>query len=57
MGFFSNLFKGSQTEKAENNQEYVEYLLKQLEKAKEEKEEALKKEKDLVSELQGKLEK
>ena len=53
MGFFSNWFKGLQKEEQTNNDEYVEYLLKELEKAKTENAQALEKEKRLMAQIEA----
>lgn len=57
MGFFSNLFKGSQPEEKHEDKEYAEFLLKELENLKKETNRTLEEEHKKVSELQAKFEK
>lgn len=53
MGFFSNLFKRQES----NSEEYVDFLLNELEKVKSENDELLKNEKNMIAELQEQLQK
>ena len=52
MGFFSGLFRRSQKSENEYNDEYVEYLLEELEKARSEKNRTLEAQEELKKELE-----
>ena len=52
MGFFSGLFRRSQKSENEYNDEYVEYLLEELEKARSEKDRTLEAQEELKKELE-----
>ena len=52
MGFFSGLFRRSQKSENEYNDEYVEYLLEELEKARSEKDRTIEAQEELKKELE-----